>query len=101
MFVTYGNAHYAIAREKICNASRALGYFDSHHCASPDDLPSEFTSRNAAILRLSRGGGYFLWKPQVILSALADMGWGDVLLYADAGSTWLGSPARLGVVCFL
>ena len=95
VFVTYGDKHYTKAKQILCRGARLLAYFDSVHCTGPEDLPVEWASRNAALLRLTRGAGYFAWKPQVILSALADMGWGDVLLFADAGSTWVGSPARL------
>jgi hypothetical protein len=37
---------------------------------------------------LSRGGGYYLWKPIVVAGMLRDLPPGDVLVYLDAGFVW-------------
>ncbi len=38
--------------------------------------------------RHGRGYGFFIWKPVVILEALAGLGPSDILVYSDIGSTW-------------
>lgn len=47
------------------------------------------------IARSPRGAGYWLWKPWLTSHALATSPEGDVILYADAGSSLVSDPAPL------
>ena len=76
-------------------------YFDAVHLYRLSTLDADFRERNAAFLPnpdgpvvnattgapLVRGCGYWLWKPQSILQVLRTLRDGDVVVYADAGST--------------
>jgi len=53
---------------------------------SMNDLDDAFKRKNAHILQLPRGSGYWLWKPYIILKALAQMKEDEVLIYSDACS---------------
>jgi hypothetical protein len=44
-----------------------------------------FYSEHKAILDMGRGGGYWLWKPFIIVQTLAEMEEGDCLIYSDSG----------------
>lgn len=39
--------------------------------------------------RISGGGGYWVWKPYIILDALSDLREGDYLIYTDAGTAYV------------
>jgi hypothetical protein len=58
-----------------------------------------FYGAHRAILDLPRGSGYWLWKPYIILEALAPMGQDDVLFYADSGIEITGDPTPLAALC--
>jgi hypothetical protein len=50
------------------------------------DLDSDFQRRNAHILSLKRGFGYWIWKPYLILKTLQSIPEDEVMIYADACS---------------
>jgi hypothetical protein len=49
-----------------------------------EDMDKNFTDRNSNILTLSRGGGYWLWKPYIIHKTLINLKEEDILLYVDS-----------------
>lgn len=51
----------------------------------PSDLDNDFVKKNIHILNSSRGGGFWLWKPYVILKTLLNCEYGDKVLYCDSG----------------
>lgn len=52
---------------------------------NPASLDSAFIEKNRGILSLSRGNGYWLWKPYIILDTLKQIPEGDIVLYVDSG----------------
>jgi len=49
------------------------------------NLPNSFKNTNKKHFRVLRGGGYWVWKPFVILDALSKINENDMLLYIDSG----------------
>ena len=56
------------------------------------DLEPNFVEKNKSILGLSRGAGYWIWKPYIILDMLSKMNDGDFLIYMDSGAYLEKSP---------
>ena len=56
---------------------------------SPKDIAPDFYKKNKAILDQPRGAGYWLWKPYIIKNALANVDFGDYVLYADSGAFYI------------
>ena len=48
------------------------------------DMDPEFLEKNQSILSLGRGGGYWLWKPYIILTVLKKLNNNDILFYLDS-----------------
>jgi hypothetical protein len=48
-----------------------------------------------AIMKERRGAGYWLWKPAILLDAMASLPDGVPILYTDAGLAYENSPAPL------
>lgn len=76
---------------------------------SIDDIDDEFYEQNKHIFCYSRGAGYWLWKPYIILKTLQDIEYGDYLIYSDAGSAFVNRISylidilnrdHLDVLCF-
>jgi len=83
-FCTYGNDEYKESRRRI--SYQALEFpFDNIMIYTPSDLNDDFKSKHAIILKEKRGGGYWIWKPYILLETFKKMKEGDVLLYTDSG----------------
>ena len=65
--------------------SKEFEEFTSIQSYSPDDLSLTFKEKHKDILHKSRGGGYWIWRPKIILDR-ENMEW-DYLVYLDAGCT--------------
>lgn len=88
-FVTFGSTpRYGRALKRIKRQARSLRVFRNVWAWTQNDLDASFREHHAGILRDDvRGYGYWIWKPQVILQALARTYPGGHLVYADAGCT--------------
>lgn len=85
---TFGGCSSSARLPAFVAEARRSGLFDSVRGYTLADLPPAFTARHADRLRPGvRGCGYWLWKPAVVGAELARMRDGDVLVYADSGSS--------------
>lgn len=84
IFVSYASGSFISARDQLCQSARAVG-FDEVRARGFENLDPDFAATHQAILSQPRGGGYWLWKPQIILQELRTMRTGELLVYSDAG----------------
>ena len=84
-FITYGNDKFKQAKERILKEAKEFGEFKSITGYGPESLPKFFNTKYKDILNLSRGGGYWIWRPIIIHNALQKMNDNDFLVYLDAG----------------
>jgi hypothetical protein len=84
-FITYGDNNYDRAKQIITEEAKRFYNFKSITAYSPNDLDKEFKEKNNNILKQSRGGGYWIWKPYLIYKKLNEIEENDYLLYLDAG----------------
>ena len=84
--VAFGTEDTGTARKRLRSQARKSGYFEKIDVLTETDLDPEFKARhNVRLSRDSRGYGYWLWKPKVILDALRTTPEGGFLLYVDVG----------------
>jgi len=87
-FITYGNTKFKHAKERIRKEAEDMDCFNGGITLyGPENLSDEFKRATAGVIDQSRGGGYWIWKPFIILDALSKMNENDVLFYADSGCT--------------
>lgn len=84
IFLSYASGSFIQARDELCQSALAVG-FDEARARGPEHLDPAFVEENQDILSQSRGAGYWLWKPQIILQELRKLKEDDVLVYSDAG----------------
>lgn len=84
VFLSYSDETFRENRDALCASAEAAG-FDLALRRAPEDLERDFREIHSAILSERRGAGYWLWKPQIILQELQQLGPEDVLVYSDAG----------------
>ena len=82
-FISYGDLNFSESRERIRKEAEQLGLFDGVRIFSPADFTDEF--RGNPVLKYRRGGGYWIWKPYIILKMLETVKDGYLVRYASAG----------------
>lgn len=73
----------------------AKKYFNGHAAYDPEKLDASFVEKNKHILTQQRGGGYWLWKPYIILNTLKLVKDGDYVFYVDSGNLVVNDPGPL------
>lgn len=84
-FISCGDEKFKIAKKRIYNEAINTNWFDSIKCYGKEDLTSDFVKEFEKILSFNRGGGYWVWKFDIILNRLQEINNGDFLIYADSG----------------
>ena len=81
--VVYGNEPFEEAKRRIAVEAEKTGVFDSVRLCSPADVSSEVKA--SELFKARRGAGYWIWKPDIILSTLDRVKDGEIVMYCDAG----------------
>jgi len=87
-FITYGSNDFRIAKKYLLKLANDSGLFRETVGFSVKDLSREFKKKYESILTFKRGGGYWVWKHEIINSFLNKIDYGDIVIYSDAGSTF-------------
>jgi hypothetical protein len=86
-FLTYGDKNYNYSKIHLSYLAKVSGFYDEIITLGPRDLSTEFKKTFQDVLTYPRGGGYWVWKHEIIKQLLTKINYGDVILYCDAGST--------------
>jgi hypothetical protein len=88
LLVSFGDGPFAGRKRGFIHEAQCLNVFDDILFFNASQLPDDFKERHMPFMRLqSRGFGYWIWKPQVIRTALERATHNDLVMYVDAGST--------------
>lgn len=93
--ITYGDDKFDGSAQVNMWSARHIGGADKTIRYRPQDIAPDFARAHADVLGQLRGGGYWVWKPYVILQALAQVAPGDYVFYADAGTVYVNKIQRL------
>lgn len=83
--ITYGDHNFEKARQRLCEEANSSRWFDTIKGYTPNDLSDHFKNTHKDILKMKRGGGYWIWKYDIITQTLDHINDNDVLIYLDAG----------------
>ena len=72
-----------------CLTGLTIGGFDVCLAFNEKAIDYEFAMKNCKILTSAIGGGYWMWKPYIILRTLLAMDDGDFLFYLDSGAKFV------------
>lgn len=86
-FVSYGDKNYNIQLNRIKYQAKKFKLFQKVYIYRYRNLDQKFKNNFNSLLHEKKGGGYWIWKSQVILQTLDKINEGDILLYVDSGST--------------
>ncbi len=99
-FITFANN--CCEKSKLKAVMRALypGGFEKTKIHDMSSLSAGFKTNHNRILTLTRGYGYWLWKPYIILKTLVEnMADGEILMYQDAGAYLIQDAGPLLKLC--
>jgi hypothetical protein len=84
--ITYAAGCCRFATTRLCEAAVGVGKIDKCVITSSDAISPEFRKAHLDVLGQPRGGGYWAWKPYVILKHLRKLDDDDYLIYMDSGA---------------
>ena len=99
--ISYADEKFKPAQQFLNQTAKITGLVDSFVGYGPKDIDANFRSQNEYILSNPRGGGYWLWKPYVILKTLESANWGDFIFYSDSASYFIEPATRLTNLTYL
>lgn len=91
--ITYTDENMTISALK-CGESAVKYGCDLFSIYKAENLDADFAIKNSEILKQSRGCGYWIWKPQIILQEMKWLKPGDLVVYTDAGVEFI-KPIQL------
>lgn len=83
VIINYSNSRYEKTRKAQSMLIRQMGFNLREY--SDKDLPESFKNENKNILDKEIGGGYWLWKPYIILDSLEQASEEQIIFYLDSG----------------
>lgn len=83
VFVAYADIRFAESLKRIKRQAKRTHRFDKIFVYTSKDLPDYI--KYSPLFAYSRGGGYWAWKPYVVMDALSKCEEGDIVCYADSG----------------
>lgn len=86
-FITYGDSNFEKSKKRILNEAKEFNEFKTIKGYGPGDLSKDFKEKYKDILSMSRGGGYWIWKLNIIKDSINNINDNEYLIYLDAGCT--------------
>lgn len=86
VLLSFADSSLRPSAKRIARQARLLNVYQRVIVADEFCLDIKFRERfKAHLVPGTRGYGYWVWKPQIIMQTLQELGEGDVLLYVDVG----------------
>ena len=84
-FVSFGDKRLEKSLARIKRQAEEIAEYDNIYCWNEGNLDAGFWQKQSAFCKSTRGFGFWIFKPQIILQVLAEMNDGDLLQYSDVG----------------
>lgn len=85
------NGGYFNAQKLNSQTGLEIAGFDHTMNYGLNSLSEDFKKRHSKHFHYTRGAGYWVWKPQIILDALNNIKNDDILMYSDSGCHFIHS----------
>lgn len=84
-FICYANEIYKKSQELLIENAKNTNWFDTITAYNTNLLTEDFKQKFNDILNLPRGGGYWIWKYNIIMQKFAEINDNDIIIYIDSG----------------
>lgn len=91
LLINYANKGFVNSRKKQKETALSIAGINEVKEYNFDDIDENFKKENFQHFSQSRGAGYWVWKPYLILKTLKKMNYGEILVYCDAGAFFTDS----------
>lgn len=78
VFLSYGDDNFKRSLDRITDEARSFGVFDKVLAYTPSHFSKAYAEKNAELLAMPRGGGYWAWKSYFIWKTMQSLDYGDV-----------------------
>lgn len=82
--ISFGDDYFNYKKQILKKQAESTGWFDDVIIHSPKTL-EEFFNQHKNFVTNSKGYGYWIWKPYIILDLLEKINEGDNIFYIDSG----------------
>jgi len=89
------NGGYFNAQKLNSQTAKDIGGFDESVNYNLDSLSKEFLQKHQQHFSYTRGAGYWVWKPYIILNHVKNMNNDDILMYTDSGCHFINNATPL------
>ena len=83
--ISYASRHFDNRYNNITKLGNQCGLFDTFKCFKEQDIDNDFKEKYKEIWNMTKGAGYWIWKPYIISKMLEKLNDNDILVYIDAG----------------
>jgi len=83
--IFYTDDKYKSREKPLLELLKNIGFDDVYNYNREWLITTDFYLENKEILDMSRGGGYWLWKPYIIIETMKKIENNNVVFYLDAG----------------
>lgn len=84
ILVCYATPSHVEKQKKLVESALLVGGIDEIKALGPNNLPEDFKKTYKKFFEHTRGGGYWIWKPYIILEEFKKMNDTDILIYIDS-----------------
>ena len=84
-YFTYGDDKYRNSKYRLHQEAVNSKLFDNITIFGREDISAEFHMKTQPYISMSRGGGFWLWKPFFLKQMMDKAQEGDYIVYTDAG----------------
>lgn len=92
--LSYATANFSQATKLLLKSAGRFG-LDSRLYTPEHPVLADLRQKHPSIMAASRGAGYWLWKPFIIMDMLNSVPDGTTVLYTDVAMTFIADPAPL------
>ncbi len=85
--LTYGDNGFYLSKKHLVHLAEQSGLFYKVVSMGPRDLDLSFKKKYKNILNISKGGGFWLWKYEIIKNLINQINKDDIVVYCDAGAS--------------
>ncbi|MFE4041437.1 hypothetical protein [Priestia sp. YIM B13489] len=89
ILINYADGKYKKTQSFNTWTGKHVARFDKVYSFGPENIDTEFYTKNKLILDIKRGNGLWLWKPYFILKVMQEANEGDVVFYCDSGAFFI------------
>lgn len=93
--ISYATEQFRQASSMLLASAKKFGVKQTKIYNSQNHILSDLKMRFPEIMSQSRGAGYWLWKPYIILDTLNQAKDDDIVLYTDVAMTFVADPLPL------